>query len=271
MIKLQTHRSDGDHYYSADGTPCYGVGIRTARSEGLLPSPSTILGVMSKPGITVWLQRQVAEAALDAAEQVKRQVEDRAEQVGTIVDLARKRSEGAMTLGTNIHAIAERCLKPSSTGSEPDDEDLSALDVYKQPITDYVAANVLRTRWCEQTVSHIGAKIAFAGRVDALVEHQHYGLSVIDWKSSKVPRRNGKPTPKWYDPYIIQLASYSYAIDGQPQPISVAIDTSPGFEGGIHEKAWSEIEVERGWRMFNLLYRLWCEVKKYSPHEYYKA
>jgi len=55
---------DGDHYYTAQGDPAYGAGIRLARQQHLLPSPSTILKVMSKPGLSIWIQNQLIETAL---------------------------------------------------------------------------------------------------------------------------------------------------------------------------------------------------------------
>jgi len=256
-----TTASDGDHYYTAQGDPAYGAGIRIARAEGLLPSPSTILGVMNKPGIAIWMQNQAIETALDMAEQVQSHYTDRKDQVKAIADATKERNKAPMELGTLIHSKAERILE----GGEAE-----VGEPYSVGISDYVTQHILRTRWCEKSVMHIGPKIAFAGRVDALVEHQSCGLSVLDWKSSKVARgKTGNANPKWYDPYIIQLSAYSYAIDGQPQPISVAINTTPNHEGEVYEKIWEQMEIERGWRIFNLLYRLWCEEKKYSPHEFY--
>lgn len=256
-----TTASDGDHYYTAQGDPAYGAGIRLARQQHLLPSPSTILKVMSKPGLSIWIQNQLIETALDTIDEIRSQYTDRKDQIKAIADANKEKGRGPMDLGTLIHSKAEKILEG---------ENAEAGDVYGVGISDYVTQHIVRTRWCERSVTHIGERIAFAGRVDALVEHQSCGLSVLDWKSSKVKRgKTGNPNPVWYDAYIVQLSAYSYAIDGQPQPISVAIDTRPEHEGGIYEKIWDKEEIERGWKMFNLLYRLWCEDRKYWPHEYY--
>jgi len=263
MTTIKQGSSDGDHYYTAQKEPAYGCGIRAAREEGLLPSPSTILGVMNKPGIAVWMQNVAAETALEMADEVKAKFTDRKDQVSAVVKAAREKSQEAMDLGTQIHSMAEDILagKPAVDGNP-----------FSVGISDYNTMNIVRTRWTERVVTHIGDKIAFGGRVDALVEHQACGLAVLDWKSSKVPMsKTGKPQPKWYDPYIIQLSAYAYAIDGKPQPISVAVNTTPQHRGETYEKIWERMEIERGWRMFNLLYRLWCEEKKYSPHEWYAS
>tara|TARA_A100001037_G_scaffold262802_1_gene252651 strand:- start:13142 stop:13924 length:783 start_codon:yes stop_codon:yes gene_type:complete len=257
-MKLST-KSDGDHYYTRTGAPAYGCGIKVAREEGLLPSPSTILSVMAKPGLSLWAQRLAVETALEVGERVKAQVPDRADQIAQILSEAKAKSREAMDLGTAIHDLAEDILK----GQQHD-----STSRYAGWIQDYKARNILRTRSTEVVVSIETPQIAFAGRVDAIVEHQEVGLSVLDWKSTKVPRStSGKANPKWYDTYLIQLAAYSYAIDGQPTPISVVVDTRPDDKSGLHEKIWNPIEVERGWKIFNLLYRLWCIEKKYEPHK----
>lgn len=254
----QKSSSDGDHYYTRDGRPAYGVRIKEVREQGFLPSPSTIMQVMNKPGINQWFAGVVADTALDMADEVRNG--DRKEAVKQVVSAAKAKGQEAMDLGTRIHHSAEAILlgKKAING-----------DPYSVGISDYCHRNVIRTRWVENTVTYISKDICYAGRVDALVEHQEVGLAVLDWKSSKVYRTKAdKPQPKFYDPYIMQLACYSRAISGSPQPISIAVDTTPGHEGGIYEKIWSDLEWARGWRMFVLLYRLWCEDRKYAPHEW---
>ena len=62
------------HYYYRDGTPAYTVigkngkeratTLRDARAEGLLPSVTTILQVVAKPGLVNWMIDQAVLAAL---------------------------------------------------------------------------------------------------------------------------------------------------------------------------------------------------------------
>lgn len=262
QINQKTSSSDGDHYYDIQGRPAYGVRIPKVREMGYLPSPSTILKVMSKPGINIWFNQIVAETALEMADELKANFAGDLKEAGKqAVVAAQEKGKEAMDLGTRIHSQAEDILE----GKDP-----VLGDPYSVGIADYCTMNVIRTEWVERNVRHVSSDIAYAGRVDALVEHQAVGLAVLDWKSSKVVRtKKNKPQPKFYDPYIMQLACYARAIEGSPQPISVGIDTKPGFEGGVYEKIWSDEEWSRGWRMFVLLYRLWCEDKKYWPHKFW--
>lgn len=262
---VAVNASDGDHYYTITGDPAYGVDIKKARAEGLLPSPSTILQVMNKPGLSIWKEKLIAETALEIGEEIKSLYREPKQQISEVLKAARAKGGEAMQLGTNIHTIAEDILNDRY---KPTGHPL--MDKFGLWLSDYKSQHIIRTNWTEKSVVHVGEKIAFAGRVDALVEHQEVGLAVLDWKSTKVPRSaKGTPQPKWYDNYTVQLAAYSYAIEGKPSPISVAIDTTPNTEDGIYQKIWDPLQVERGWRIFYLLYRLWCEEKKYEPHKFY--
>jgi len=254
----QKTSSDGDHFYTREGVPAYGAGIKEVRERGYLPSPSTILKVLNKEGILQWYARIVAETAVDNTIDLTGRSRDWV--VNQVLDMARTKSREPLERGTMIHSIAEEILM----GRNPIEG-----NPYSVAVSDYHTRNIIRTRELEFSVKHIAPDICFAGRVDALVEHQAVGLALIDWKSSAVKRsKTGNPTPRFYDQYIMQLAAYSKAIPGSPQPISVAIDTTEGHEGDTYEKIWSDIEWARGWRMFYLAYRLWCEDRKYSPHEY---
>lgn len=256
----QKSSSDGDHFYTREGVPAYGAGIREVREQGYLPSPSTILKVLNKPGILRWYSKMVAEMAIDIAGDLTGI--DRDDAVQKVLDATKEKSREPMELGTRIHNSAESIL----IGRNP-----AQGDPYSMGIKKFCDANIIRTRWVENTVKYISPEICYAGRVDALVEHQQVGLAVLDWKSSSIKRRSkreNKPQPIFYDPYIMQLACYSKAISGSPQPISVAINTEAGYEGECVEKVWTDLEWARGWRMFVLAYRLWCEDRKYSPHKF---
>ena len=52
------------HWYDAAGNPRYDATLRTARKENLYPSVTSILSVVSKPGLDAWKMEQVALAAL---------------------------------------------------------------------------------------------------------------------------------------------------------------------------------------------------------------
>jgi hypothetical protein len=65
--------SESGHWYKKDGSPAYttigktgerATTLRDARKLGLLPSVTTINGMLSKAGLDTWKQQQVLLAAL---------------------------------------------------------------------------------------------------------------------------------------------------------------------------------------------------------------
>ena len=71
LIKPQ---ANSGHWYSKDGSPRYTIEgktgvrattLRDARKHDLVPSVTTILNLLAKPGLDNWKQEQVLLSALD--------------------------------------------------------------------------------------------------------------------------------------------------------------------------------------------------------------
>ena len=66
---IKTYATESTHWYAADGTPAYRIigkngkerntTVRDARERNLVPSVTTVLGLVAKPGLNTWLQQQV--------------------------------------------------------------------------------------------------------------------------------------------------------------------------------------------------------------------
>ena len=52
---IATAQTESSHYYLPDGTPVHGD-LRQARKANALPSVTTILSVLAKPGLDNWKQ-----------------------------------------------------------------------------------------------------------------------------------------------------------------------------------------------------------------------
>ncbi len=71
---IKTVDSESGHWYAADGSPAYRIigkngkerntTVKDARERNLVPSVTTVLGLVAKPGLNTWLQQQVLLAAL---------------------------------------------------------------------------------------------------------------------------------------------------------------------------------------------------------------
>jgi len=82
--QMSNHLSESTHWYEQDGTPAYTQIIKTGKNKGkerpttlrdakkfnLVPSVTTILGVLDKPALNHWkLKRAVAEAKGETVEE----------------------------------------------------------------------------------------------------------------------------------------------------------------------------------------------------------
>lgn len=184
------------HFYAKDGTPAYtqpkkGGGIRPttirdARKLGLLPSVTTILGCMAKPGLDYWKQRNAIHAALTTP-RLDGENEDAfcerilASDVHSVSDAAKER-------GTQIHAAIEIAL-----GGKVIEREL-------EPFVTPVLASLKsfgKVVQCEKSIVGNG----YAGKLDALFDDGEW-LTVVDFKTcSKLPDSQ-------YDEHLLQLAAY---------------------------------------------------------------
>jgi hypothetical protein len=112
MIVKEKLQENG-HWYTRDGTPAYttigktgerATTLRDARKEGLLPSVTTINGMLSKAGLDTWKQQQVLLAALTLP-RLADEPED--EWLKRVMQDSRATGREAAERGTAIHAIIE--------------------------------------------------------------------------------------------------------------------------------------------------------------------
>ena len=112
LIKNQT--AESGHWYTKDGTPAYTVTakngqnrattLRDARSLSLVPSVTTILNVMSKPGLDNWKQQQVLLSALTLP---KRPDEPEQQWLERVMQDSKATAKAAAERGTAIHATIQ--------------------------------------------------------------------------------------------------------------------------------------------------------------------
>ena len=111
---IVTQESNSAHWYTADGQPSYtriakngnvrATTLRDAKKEGLLPSVTTIIGTLAKPGLERWKQEQVLLASLTLPRQEN---EPEADWLKRVIEDSRSTGKDAMERGTNMHNILE--------------------------------------------------------------------------------------------------------------------------------------------------------------------
>jgi hypothetical protein len=112
---IKSADSESGHWYAADGSPAYRVigkngkerntNVRDARERGLVPSVTTILGIIAKPGLNTWLQQQVLLAALTLPRIAGETEENWLERV---MSDSKSTGRDAMDRGTQMHGVLER-------------------------------------------------------------------------------------------------------------------------------------------------------------------
>jgi len=105
--------AESGHWYTKDGVPAYttigktgerATTLRDARKLGLLPSVTTIIGIMAKAGLDNWKQQQVLLAALTLP---RLQTESEQEWLTRVMQDSRATGREAAERGTAIHAIIQ--------------------------------------------------------------------------------------------------------------------------------------------------------------------
>jgi hypothetical protein len=106
--------AESGHWYSKDGSPAYttigangnerATTLRDARKLGLLPSVTTIIGLLSKAGLDTWKQQQVLLAALTLP---RLPDEPESEWLSRVMQDSKATGREAAERGTAIHAVIE--------------------------------------------------------------------------------------------------------------------------------------------------------------------
>lgn len=196
------YRKDSSHWYYPDGRTCYelpkasGDGMKVptladAKKLNLLPSVTTILKIMDKPGLNRWLTEQACLALLTTP---RLHVEKDDEFVNRVLNVERQQeqeSDKARQLGTDIHAALELAVQ----GKQCDPE----LRVFVDPVLDEV--------WKLGEVFEVEKILVgdgYAGKCDLILEAGK-DWTLVDFKTTKsLPK-------KAYPEHKLQLSAYAKA------------------------------------------------------------
>jgi hypothetical protein len=200
--------SEGQHWYYPDGSPCYEITgkngkvrpptLREAKTMGLLPGTTTIIGQADAPGLTNWKIEQGIMAALTLP---RIEGENDEQLMARIKADAQERSLKARERGTLIHKWVEMGFEGK----------LNPLD---EGYPFFMAADdeLVPVPWaflCEKSFAHE----RFGGKVDL-----HTPEMVIDIKTTDKPLEG----LKLWDNHIMQLAAYKHGL-GLPSEARGAI------------------------------------------------
>ena len=195
-----TAESNSGHWYTADGQPSYtriakngnvrATTLRDAKKEGLLPSVTTIIGSLAKPGLDRWKQEQVLLASLTLP-RLENELE--ADWLKRVTEDSRATGRDAMDRGTQMHNVLEAYFTQVYMPEYPS---------YTQR-TEEALRNHFGDQYydCEQSFAH---PLGYAGKCDLSSKE---GI-IADFKT-----KESLENAAVYTEHILQLSAYAHGLN----------------------------------------------------------
>lgn len=252
MLVKSEHSSDAGHWYRADtGEPAYEVvgsngkvrntTLRDARKLNLVPSVTTILGQIAKPGLQTWLNQQILLSALTLP---RNEDEQEAAWLERVLFDSKETGRKAAERGNQVHAIIETYFE-------------NEVYIPEYPKYVYECEQALDNelglhKWvAEQSFAHVlrfGGKADLHAKADPLTD---FPGAVIDVKTKESDLENIKPFPE----HLYQLAAYREGL-GMPNAICGNLFVNANTNQVrliIHDPA----DLADGWAVFCHLLRVY--------------
>lgn len=246
------------HFYDTDGNPAYEVPnkskggmrpttIRDARALNLTPSVTTILNILDRPGLNIWLQDRVLESALTMT---RNPGEPDKAFIARIKHDSKELSTLARDEGSRIHDSLESVFKERVV----DRQYLQLCEKVKASVCEYFGT---QDGWIAETsFSH---SMGFGGKADL----NNKTINVVaDFKTKEEFKLDAKGniSKMAYDEHCIQLAAYAQGLNmGNARLVNIFVD----YAGNTVFHEWGKDEITRAWNMFVLILKLWKLAKNY--------
>jgi hypothetical protein len=241
MIVKEKIQESG-HWYTKDGSPAYTtVGktgerpttLRDARKLGLLPSVTTINGMLSKAGLDTWKQQQVLLAALTLPRQ---DGEAEQEWLARVMQDSKATGREAAERGTAIHAIIESYFEQVYMPEKP-----AYLDNIDKALKDAFGEQL----WLSE--KSFGHPLGFGGKCDLMASSGF----VVDFKT----KETDLDKVDVYFEHEMQLAAYREGL-GVPTA-RCAIVFVNGKTNQVKLIEVSQEKLQSGWECFEHLLRVY--------------
>lgn len=253
---------NSDHWYSRAGDPAYqligangklrGTTLADARKLGLVPSVTTVLGVVAKPQLEKWKRDQVLMAALTLPRQ---QGETEADFLRRVETDSQAQAKEAAEEGNRIHDAIEQYFKEGYPATGPYIAHVRAtraeLSRLFPDVSDWVSEK------------SFAAADGYGGKVDL---HSPSTGIVVDFKGKDGDFTDGKKLA--YDQHW-QLAAYQRGLI-LPGNVCANLFVSRTHPGKVASHVWSVAEIAEGWDVFAAALKLWKALKKFDPAASFK-
>lgn len=248
------------HFYHPTTGELIDGNLRDARKVNGLPSPTTVLGILSSPGLNWYFKRSMWEAACTTPRHIGMSDEAHWEACQKFAD---EHGQAARDKGGDFHSLVqrfhERCMKGGESSAFVSCGN-AAGDLAPQFIAyaDWYYANVRRSLMVEQAVIGQG----YAGRVDHVAEMMDGRIACLDVKTQDTTKKKGKFT--YYSNWGIQLGAYAGAIASVDIDVLISVAVSSNLPAVVEAYEWPKPPAYYHDIFLGLL-KYWCEDNDYHP------
>lgn len=241
--------SESAHWYDGStGEPRYTIigangkeratTLRDARKHGYVPSVTSVLQILAKPGLEAWKQNSLLLSAATMPHDPNMPIEAWCE---AVVADSKEQGQKAMQLGTDIHGAIEMYLNGQSI-------DEAFVPFVMPVINEMEHRGWLENRKVEHSFAH---KLGFGGKID-----YHNDSVIIDFKTTSAKDINKAFWPE----HIWQLSAYRFGIFAEHlKCVNIYISTiTPGL---ISVKEWDDADAIDGEGVFLATLELWKLIK----------
>ena len=244
--------SESGHWYTQEGDPMYTIvgangverntTLRDAKSLGLVPSVTTIIGMIAKPFLENWKIDQALKSAISLE---KDEDESDSEFFYRCKQDSKKIGIEAAKSGTKIHAKIEEGFLGKSKNKT------------YQVIQKFLDETFPNEEWFAE--DSFCASQGYGGKIDL---YSKSGI-FIDFKT-KVNIKDKDPAKLVYDDHAMQLSAYAQGFNyDAPERVSIFVDREdPKF---ISCHIWDKDTHTKHLSMFNSILTYWKLVKNYDP------
>jgi hypothetical protein len=211
--------------------------LRDARKHGFLPSVTTILGMMAKPGLEAWKMNQMMMAALTLP---RADGEPEDQFIARIQKDSKEQAKQAAERGTAIHESLEKFYSGVMTSEHAKHQvgvDQAIKEAFGSP------------QW--HTETSFATKYGYGGKLD-LYSKDGEGF-VLDFKTKEF--KDGGDIVL-YDELPMQLVAYARGLE-IPNARCANVFVSVTQPGLVWVNEWSREELDRAWKMFDALLIFW--------------
>lgn len=204
IVRDNARPAESGHWYTKDGEPMYEIvgkngklratTLRDAKSNGLVPSVTTIIGQLNKPALVAWAQQQVLLASLTLP-RLPNEPEDA--YIARIMQDAKEESRKAADRGTAVHAGIQGFFEGNP---------VPEYQKHYENVSEELKKAFGDRNWISEKAFASDTAFQFGGKVDLHSPSLHGGDNgfVVDIKTKD--KDLDKAEPYWE--HILQLSAY---------------------------------------------------------------